>query len=71
MQESKLSYLSPLFVMLVLLYRAVELLELSHIRLDREQISEIDNLDCLGPVTNLYLQKVSSLTNNKVGICKL
>ena len=49
-----------LFVMLVLLYRAVELLQLSHVRMDREQINEIDNLDCLGPVTNLYLQKVSS-----------
>lgn len=36
---------------------AAELLELSHVRLDREKISEIDNLDCLGPVTNLYLQK--------------
>jgi len=36
---------------------AAELLELSHVRLDREQIGEIDNLDCLGPVTNLYLQK--------------
>ncbi|XP_020607709.1 leucine-rich repeat-containing protein 46-like [Orbicella faveolata] len=36
---------------------AAELLKLSHVRLDREQISEIDNLDCLGPVTNLYLQK--------------
>lgn len=40
------------------LHRAAELLKLSHVRLDREQISEIDNLDCLGPVTNLYLQKV-------------
>lgn len=39
--------------------RAAALLKLSHVRLDREQISEIDNLDCLGPVTNLYLQKVS------------
>lgn len=36
---------------------ATELLELSHVRLDRERIGEIDNLDCLGPVTNLYLQK--------------
>lgn len=40
-------------------HRAAELLELSHVRLDREKIIEIDNLDCLGPVTNLYLQKVS------------
>ena len=46
--------------MLFLLYRATELLELSHVRLDRERIGEIDNLDCLGPVTNLYLQKVRS-----------
>lgn len=36
---------------------AAELLEVSHVRLDREKLSEIDNLDCLGPVTNLYLQK--------------
>lgn len=36
---------------------ATQLLELSHVRLDREKISEIDNLDCLGPVTHLYLQK--------------
>lgn len=36
---------------------AAELLKLTHVRLDREKISEIDNLDCLGPVTNLYLQK--------------
>jgi len=35
---------------------AGELLKLSHVRLDRERIGEIDNLDCLGPVTNLYLQ---------------
>ncbi|XP_067021356.1 leucine-rich repeat-containing protein 46-like isoform X1 [Acropora muricata] len=35
---------------------AMELLKLCHVRLDREQIIEIDNLDCLGPVTNLYLQ---------------
>ena len=40
-------------------HRAAELLKLTHVRLDREKISEIDNLDCLGPVTNLYLQKVS------------
>ena len=38
--------------------RATQLLGLSHVRLDREKISEIDNLDCLGPVTHLYLQKV-------------
>ena len=43
----------------VLLLRAAALLKLSHVRLDREQIGDIDNLDCLGPVTNLYLQKVS------------
>lgn len=43
--------------------RAAELLELSHVRLDREQIGEIDNLDCLGPVTNLYLQKVRSFSS--------
>ena len=36
----------------------MELLKLCHVRLDREQIIEIDNLDCLGPVTNLYLQNV-------------
>ena len=43
----------------VLHHRAAELLKLTHVRLDCEKISEIDNLDCLGPVTNLYLQKVS------------
>jgi len=37
---------------------AMELLKLCHVRLDREQIIEIDNLECLGPVTNLYLQNV-------------
>ncbi|KAK3750424.1 hypothetical protein QZH41_016985, partial [Actinostola sp. cb2023] len=35
---------------------ADSLLRLSHIRLDRENIKCIENLDCLGPVTNLYLQ---------------
>ena len=35
------------------------LMQLSHIRLDREQLAKIDSLDCLGPVTNLYLQHVS------------
>ena len=40
--------------------RATQLLELSHVRLDREKISEIDDLDCLGPITHLYLQKVWS-----------
>ena len=30
----------------------------THIRLDRESLTAIDNLDCLGPVTNLYLQQV-------------
>ncbi|XP_077979338.1 uncharacterized protein LOC144434696 [Glandiceps talaboti] len=32
------------------------LMKLTHVRLDRENISEIDNLEMLGPVTNLYLQ---------------
>ncbi|XP_002736362.1 uncharacterized protein LOC100371877 [Saccoglossus kowalevskii] len=32
------------------------LMKLTHIRLDRENIDEIDNLEMLGPVTNLYLQ---------------
>ncbi|XP_028395146.1 leucine-rich repeat-containing protein 46-like [Dendronephthya gigantea] len=31
--------------------------KLTHIRLDRLQITKIENLDCLGPVTNLYLQQ--------------
>jgi len=42
--------------------RADSLLRLSHIRLDRENIKCIENLDCLGPVTNLYLQWVSTCT---------
>ena len=37
--------------------KASQLLKLTHIHLDREQIGEIDNLaECLGDVTNLYLQ---------------
>lgn len=36
---------------------AEALVKLSHIRLDRLQISTIENLECLGPVTNLYLQQ--------------
>ena len=35
------------------------MLQLTHVRLDREGITRISNLDCLGPVTNLYLQQVS------------
>jgi len=34
------------------------LLNLTHVRLDRECIEAIDNLECLGSVTNLYLQHV-------------
>ena len=34
--------------------------KLTHVRLDREKISQIDNLDILSFVTNLYLQEVSS-----------
>ena len=37
--------------------KAMQLLKLTHIHLDREQIGEIDNLaEYLGDVTNLYLQ---------------
>lgn len=35
---------------------ATKIRKLTHIRLDRERISKIDNLDSLGNVTNLYLQ---------------
>lgn len=35
------------------------LMKLTHVRLDRENITEIDNLEMLGPVTNLYLQQNS------------
>nr|CAB3263539.1 leucine-rich repeat and coiled-coil domain-containing protein 1-like [Phallusia mammillata] len=35
---------------------ADQILGLTHVRLDREELEIIDNLDCLGPVTNLYLQ---------------
>ncbi|KAJ8024738.1 Leucine-rich repeat-containing protein 46 [Holothuria leucospilota] len=34
-----------------------KLLRLTHVRLDRENIGEIDNLEILGPTTNLYLQQ--------------
>ncbi|XP_033104118.1 uncharacterized protein LOC117106784 [Anneissia japonica] len=33
------------------------LAKISHVRLDRENIKHIDNLEMLGPVTNLYLQQ--------------
>ncbi|XP_071484230.1 uncharacterized protein [Diadema antillarum] len=33
------------------------LMKLTHVRLDRENLVEIDNLEMLGPVTNLYLQE--------------
>ncbi|XP_078655593.1 leucine-rich repeat-containing protein 46-like [Branchiostoma floridae x Branchiostoma belcheri] len=33
------------------------LMKLTHLRLDRENIGEIDNLECLGPITNIYLQQ--------------
>ncbi|EDO28294.1 predicted protein, partial [Nematostella vectensis] len=35
---------------------AEALLQLTHVRLDRENLKCIDNLECLGNVTNLYLQ---------------
>ncbi|CAK8695098.1 unnamed protein product [Clavelina lepadiformis] len=42
-----------------------ELLQLTHIRLDRENIYLIENLDCLGAVSNLYLQQnnISKIQN--------
>ena len=40
------------------------MLKLTHIRLDRESITAIDNLDCLGPITNLYLQQVGGVYAN-------
>nr|XP_018669222.1 leucine-rich repeat-containing protein 46 isoform X2 [Ciona intestinalis] len=42
-----------------------DLLKLTHVRLDREKISEIENLECLGNVTNLYLQSnvISKISN--------
>ena len=39
------------------------LMKLTHVRLDRENITEIDNLELLGPVTNLYLQQVGISIN--------
>ncbi|XP_065896767.1 leucine-rich repeat-containing protein 46-like [Dysidea avara] len=44
---------------------AARVLKLTHIRLDRESLTAIDNLDCLGPITNLYLQQnlISKLEN--------
>ena len=35
---------------------------LSHVRLDREKITKIENLELLTSVTNLYLQHVSLLS---------
>ena len=32
--------------------------KLTHVRLDRENIQQIDDLEMMGPVTNLYLQQV-------------
>lgn len=46
------------------LFRASRVLKLTHIRLDRESITAIDNLDCLGPITNLYLQQVGGVYAN-------
>ncbi|PIK56688.1 hypothetical protein BSL78_06410 [Apostichopus japonicus] len=34
-----------------------KMLKLTHVRLDRENIGEIDHMEVLGPVTNLYLQQ--------------
>ncbi|CAH1238239.1 LRRC46 [Branchiostoma lanceolatum] len=41
------------------------LMKLTHLRLDRENIGEIDNLECLGPITNIYLQqnKIKKIEN--------
>jgi len=38
---------------------ANDLRKLSHVRLDRENISKLENLELLSSVTNLYLQHVS------------
>ncbi|XP_078490364.1 uncharacterized protein LOC100186799 isoform X2 [Ciona intestinalis] len=42
-----------------------EFLKLTHVRLDREKITEIENLECLGNVTNLYMQcnVISKISN--------
>ena len=37
----------------------IEVELLTHVRLDRENITKIENLDVLRAVTHLYLQKVS------------
>lgn len=47
------------FIKILIFLSAEALVKLSHIRLDRLQISRIENLECLGPVTNLYLQQVN------------
>ena len=39
-------------------YRIAAIMKLTHVRLDRENIGDIDNLEMLGPVTNVYLQWV-------------
>jgi len=42
-----------------------EIKRLTHVRLDREDITTIDNLELLGPITNLYLQqnKIEKMEN--------
>ena len=44
---------------------------LTHVRLDREHISKIENLEGLNSVTNLYLQYVSVISHYKVDYAQL
>eukprot|EP00700_Malawimonas_jakobiformis_P001951 EC722872.1.p1 GENE.EC722872.1~~EC722872.1.p1 ORF type:complete len:78 (+),score=1.15 EC722872.1:128-361(+) len=43
---------------------ANEVLNVTRIRLDREQLTEIDGLDCLNDATHLYLQFVWRYNNH-------
>ena len=57
------------FHLFIFLFSADVLGKLTHIRLDRLQITRIENLECLGPVTNLYLQQVHIFLFNIIFYC--
>ena len=51
-----------IYMCVYFLYRVEKLNNISHLRLDRENIGQIDNLELLGKnVTNVYLQQVIKL----------
>ena len=49
----------PFSIYMIIFYRLQELSKVSHVRLDREQITSMDLELFSGSVTNLYLQHVS------------